>query len=84
MKIGTTEIGLKLASALLLHNKEVSLEDIRAMPFFEYPEEAEAVINALLEKFQVEIYAKKVASLPILEWEEIMILREHDDSLYAS
>ena len=84
MRIGSTEIGLKLASALLLHNKEISLEDIRAMPFFEYPEEAEAVINVLLDKFEVEIYTKKIGSMPILEWEEIMILKEYTDSLCAS
>ncbi len=81
MKNEIAEIGLKLATALLLHNREVSLRDIRAMPFFEHPEEAEAVINALQESYQVEIYAKKVASLPVLEWDEIMILKGHDISL---
>jgi len=76
MNIRSDKIGLRLASALLLHYGEVSVGDIRALPVFSRPEEAEAVIRALINNFKVEIYTKKVASKPIPEWEEIIRLQE--------
>ncbi len=76
MDIESGGIGLRFASALLLHHGEVSVGDIRALPFFTRPDESEAVIKALLENFKVEIYTKKVASWPIPEWEEIIKLIE--------
>lgn len=67
---------LYLASSLLLQQKEISVEDIRAMPFLRSPDEAEAVVSFLIENFKVEIYLKKVSSQPILEWEEVIRLKE--------
>ena len=36
MKLKPEEIGFKLAAALLMHNREIAVSDLRAMPFF-YP-----------------------------------------------
>ena len=76
MNIEASEIGLRFASALLLHRGEISISDIRALPFITHPDESDAVIGALLKNFNVEIYTKKVASHPIPEWEEIIKLTE--------
>lgn len=66
---------LYLASALLLQKKEISVEDIKSIPFITSSDEAEAVISFLRENFKTEIYLKKISSQPILEWEEIIRLK---------
>lgn len=76
MNIDTKKIAMRLTCALLLQRKEISVEDIKAIPFFMSPDEAEAVISFLRENFNVEVYLKKVSSHPILEWEEIIRLKE--------
>jgi hypothetical protein len=76
MNIRLNEIGFRFASALLLHRGELSIGDIRALPFFSSPDESEAVIEALLKNFKVERYTKMVASRPIPEWEEIIRLKK--------
>ena len=76
MRFRTEDIGLKFASALLLHCGEVSVEDIRAIPFFRSFDESEAVIKALQRRFKVEIYTRKVTAWPIPQWEEVIKLRE--------
>ena len=76
MNIRTDEIGLKVVSALLLHYGELSMTDIRSLPFFVNPHESEAVIQFLLKRYDVEIYTKKVSSYPIPEWEEVIRLKE--------
>ena len=69
------KVSLKLASALLLHNGEVSVEDIKAMPFLTDPGESEAIINSLINTFNVEVCLKRVSLQPIPEWEEIIKLK---------
>lgn len=76
MNIATERMGVKLASALLLHYGEVSMEDIRAMPFFASPDESEAVIRYLLATFNVEIYQRRISSYPMLQWEEVIGIRD--------
>ena len=76
MSTTTEKIGVKLASALLLHYGELSIEDIRAMPFLTQPDEAEIVIRRLSEMFNVEIYSKKVSSYPMPEWEKMMRIKK--------
>ena len=77
MKYITEDIGLKVASALLLHQGEASVKDIRAMPFFRSLDESEAVIKLLQITFDVEIYTKKVATWPIPQWEQLIRLKKH-------
>lgn len=76
MKFRPQDLGLRLASALLMRYGEVSVEDIRAIPLFKNFDESEAVIKALQKLFNVEIYTKKVTAWPILQWEELIRLKE--------
>ena len=75
MNISTEEIGIKLASALLLQYGELPVEDIRAMPFLTQPGESEVIIRKLLELFNVEIYSRKVLSYPLPVWEEVIRIK---------
>lgn len=76
MKFRIQDLGLRFASALLMHHGEVSVEDIRAMPFFKNFDESEAVIKALQRMFNVEICTKKVTAWPIPQWKELIKLKE--------
>lgn len=76
MKFRTQDLGLRFASALLLYHGEVSVEDIRAMPFFENLDESDSVIKALQRMFNVEICTKKVTEWPIPQWRELIRLKE--------
>ena len=76
MELIIEKIGLKLASALLLHKGELSIKDIRSMPFFTDPNQIATVTQFLIKTFNAEIYSKQVASFPILEWEQIIRLKK--------
>ncbi len=75
-KYRTQDIGLKLASALLVYHGELSLNDIRSMPFFSSSDEAKLVIKALETNFKTERYTTKVASYPIPQWEDVIRLKK--------
>lgn len=76
MNINLDKIGLKVSIMLLLNSGEVSKDDIRSMPFFNNSNEPEAVIQFLLENYNVEICTKKISSEPIPEWEEVIRLKK--------
>lgn len=76
MSTRVDSLGLKVATALLMHEGEVSMTDIRSLPFFVSPEQPEAVIQAILGSYNVEVYTRRVSSEPIPEWEEFIRLRE--------
>jgi len=80
MRYRAEDIGLKFATALLLHRGELSVEDIRAIPFFRSSDDSEAVIKALQANFVVDTYTRKVAAHPIPQWEEIIKLRTQNNS----
>lgn len=71
----TQNIGLKLASALLVYHGELSVKDIRAMPFFTL-DESEVVIKALETTFNTERYTRKVTAQPIPQWEDVIRLKK--------
>lgn len=75
-KYSTQNIGLKLAGALLMYNGELSVNDIRAMPFFSSSDESELVIKALETSFKTERYTRKVTSQPIPQWEDVIRLKK--------
>jgi hypothetical protein len=75
-KYSTQNIGLKLAGALLVYHGELSVNDIRAMPFFSGSDESELVIKALETSFKTERYTRKVTSQPIPQWEDVIRLKE--------
>ncbi len=52
-------IGLKLSEALLLYKGTITLDEIRALPFFDDPRDAELTANYLLSKFKTRITNKR-------------------------
>lgn len=75
MNIKTRTIGAKVAGALLVHYGQLSVDDIRAMPFFSGPEEAEQVVELLLRTFNADIRSIRVSSDPVPQWEQLIMLR---------
>jgi hypothetical protein len=75
MKLRPEEIGLKLAAALLMHNKEIAVSDIRAIPFITTPDHVKGTVEYLMKTFDARIYSKQVSRHPMLEWDEIITLR---------
>lgn len=75
-KYSTQNIGLKLAGALLVYHGELSVNDIRAMPFFSSSDELELVIKVLETSFKTERYTRKVTSQPIPQWEDVIRLKK--------
>lgn len=75
MKTDMEKIGLKLAGALLLHKGELSVGDIQSMPFFTNPDQVEHVVQFLIRTFNARIYTKQVATYPLPEWEQIIMLK---------
>lgn len=75
MKLKPEEIGFKLAAALLMHNREIAVSDLRAMPFFTAPEHVKYAVEYLMKAFDARMYSKLVSRHPMLEWDEIITLK---------
>jgi hypothetical protein len=67
-------LALKIAEALLLYKGEISLEDIKAMPFLDNPKDAEQIASFLSNKFKTQIHTKKIVRTGIADWEELITL----------
>ena len=80
MEIRTEEIGVKIAAALLLHNKEIAVSDIQAIPFFTDSDQVKNTVEYLMKTFDARIYSRQVAQYPMLEWEEVISLRNNQDN----
>jgi hypothetical protein len=65
-----TDISKRIAGALLLRNREISVRDIRAVPFVETDDDVEAIVNALLRSFTVEMVQRRSGS----GWEDVIQL----------
>jgi len=76
-KLNTNNLMLKIACALLLHNKELSINEIKALPSVD-DETVEIIKHALLNMFNAYIYQKKIPYLDVPHWEEFIILRENN------
>ena len=79
MDFRTEEIGLKVASALLIRKKEIAVSDLQAMPFFTDSDQVKNAVEYLLRTFDARMYSKRVARHPMLEWEDVISLRQSDD-----
>jgi len=71
-----TKVSTRLAAALLLRNREISLSDIRALPFVESDEDVEQVLGTLLHSFRVERIQRRGTSSGLPEWEDILQLQD--------
>jgi hypothetical protein len=76
------QIGLRIAGALLLHYGEISIRDIRALPFFTNPLQVENAVEFIMQNFNVETYVKLITSEPIPQWEKCLKLRYLSSSKY--
>ena len=65
----------KVAATLLREHGELSLEDIRAIPFIGSQEKVTEVVNYLLKEFNAELIQRSVANKPFLKWERVIRLR---------
>lgn len=70
------EIGTKLAIALLKKRKQISLEEIEAIPFIT-DIEANLIFDMLSQIFNVEVVTIKKKDKPFLEWTKILKLKEN-------
>ena len=68
-------LGTKLASMLLLHWGELSINDIAALPMFEDEEQAASVMAVLLQHFDAEIQQRRIEPSDVPTWEEVIVLR---------
>ncbi len=75
MHLRPEDVGLRVAAALLLHKKEITVGDIRAMPFFSNADQVKCAVEYLMQNFNVRRYSRQVATYPMLEWEEVISLR---------
>lgn len=69
------DLMFKIAASLLKEHGELSLEDIRAIPFIESREMVSEVVSFLLKEFNAEIVQRSVSSKPFLKWERIIRLK---------
>lgn len=66
----------KVAAMLLREQRELSLEDIRAIPFIESQEKVNEVASYLLREFNAEMVQRSVTNKPFLRWERVIRLRD--------
>jgi len=64
-------VSLKLAEAILLHRGEISLDELKALPFID-EEDSELLARYLSSKFHLRIYIRKFKNE---EWEEVLSMR---------
>ena len=68
-----THISTKLAAVLLLQRGQVSIPDIRALPFVENDETVSTIIECLGHTYQIE--RSQYRETPNDRWEDVLRLR---------
>lgn len=68
-----TDFGLSIASALLLQNKRISVNEIEAIPFVN-KREVPLIVNELKNKYNAHVETQKIAEQPYLEWNQIVTI----------
>lgn len=69
------EAAIQIAATLLKQRGELSISDIKAIPFLSNSQELTRVIEYLVKYLHGEIYQKKVSSRPIARWEKFIRIR---------
>lgn len=69
------EVAIQVAAILLKQKGELSIRDIKAIPFLSNSQEVTRVIEYLVSHFHGEVYQKKVSSRPIARWEKFIRIR---------
>lgn len=70
----TTSLAIKIAAAVLKQKGEISVSEIKAIPFLPFEEAADAVVDYLLRHYKAELHQVRVESKPMLRWEQFIRL----------
>lgn len=81
----TRDAGFRLAAALLLRYREISLAAIEALPFVGGRQSAERLADELVRRFGAVRYQKRLAGPGLVRWEDVMRLQpdEEDEATAA-
>jgi hypothetical protein len=71
-----TDAAILFATTLLKQQGELSISDIKAIPFLSNPQEVASVVEYLIGNLHGEIYGKKVSSCPISRWEQFIRIKQ--------
>jgi hypothetical protein len=71
-----TEIAIQIAVRILKQKGELSLSDIRAIPFLSNSQEVATVVDYLISNCHGEVYGKKVSTRPISRWEQFIRIKQ--------
>ncbi len=71
-----TDAAILFATTLLKQRGELSISDIKAIPFLSTQQEVASVVEYLIDNLHGEIYGKKVSSRPISRWEQFIRIRQ--------
>lgn len=67
------DFGLSIASAILLQNRRISVNEIEAIPFVNKGE-VPLIVNELKRKYNARVETEKVAEQPYLEWDRVVTI----------
>jgi hypothetical protein len=76
METEIENIGLKIAGILLLKNGEISVLELKSLPFFSSQEQIDSVVNFLVTNFDAEISSKRIYKYPIPYWEKVIKIKQ--------
>ena len=79
-EINTSTLALKVAEAILIYRGQISLEDIKAMPFLDDNQSAELIANHLKAKFNTKSCMINCQGGNFNDLEELIILNSHPES----
>jgi len=76
--ISLNKLSLELAERLLLKNGELSIQDIKGIPFLHDERDAETIFFLLKNKYQAEVYYRKISVSELPYWDEIIKLKKNE------
>lgn len=71
-----TGVNAKIAAAILLSEREISMRDIRALPFVETDNDAEDIVGILRRSFDLDVVQRRDPTERGSAWEDVWQLRE--------
>lgn len=80
MRLDTHDLATRVAVAILAQRREITMGEIRAIPFVHNDSDAQRVFTYLLEHLPTETGQRKIASNPVLRWERFIRLKENSSA----
>lgn len=75
MELRPEAIGFRIAAALLLHNREITISDIKAIPFVTNSDQVDYTVEYLMKTFDARKESRLISKHPMLEWDEVISIR---------